>query len=72
MGLYDEFKGHSRASRDAKDNKAQVDESKDPLPLDMLLELAAELMKLAVGNGVVTGYHCMRHSMKEMQGKMTT
>ncbi|CAE7272684.1 Pol [Symbiodinium sp. CCMP2456] len=72
MGLYDESKGFPYQTWNAKDKKAQIDESKDPLPLDKVLELTAELMKLAVGNGVVTRYHCTRPLTEDMQGKMTT
>ena len=72
MGLYDEFKGFPYQTWNAKEKKAQIDESKDPLPLDKVLELTAELMKLAVGNGVVTRYHCTRPLTEDMKGKMTT
>ncbi|CAE6956728.1 unnamed protein product [Symbiodinium sp. CCMP2592] len=72
MGIYDEAKGFPYQIWNPKERKAQTDETRDPLPLDKVLALTAELMKLAAGNGVITRYHCTRPLTEEMKGTMTT
>jgi len=72
MGIYDELKGFPYQIWNRKEKKAQTDECRDPLPLDKVLAMTTELMTLAVGNGIITRYHCTRPLMEEMKGTMTT
>ena len=72
MGLCDANKGFPYQIWDPKEKQTKLDSSKDPLPLDKVMEMAVELMTLAAGPGVITRYHCTRPLSEEMRGNMTT